>query len=73
MDHTMTVAAPDAGLQLTAEQKATLAALKQIRDQAGGALCAVCGAAGRCCAALPAEQREATAARAPASCGCEER
>lgn len=43
MEHAMTVAAPDAGLQLTAEQAATLAALKQIRDQAGGALCVVRG------------------------------
>ena len=44
MEHAMTVAAPDAGLKLTDEQAATLAALKQIRDQAGGALCAACGA-----------------------------
>lgn len=73
MDRAMTVAAPDAGLELTVEQVATLAALKQIRDQAGGALCAVCGAAARCCVALPAEQRASTAARAPASYGCEER
>ena len=33
----MTPAAPDAGLQLTEEQKATLALLKEIRDKASGA------------------------------------
>ena len=67
----MTAALPDDGLQLTDEQAATLATLKKIRDQAGGAWHDAPRATHA--AALRCQPQRCMAAAAPhmASCGCD--